>query len=79
MVRCAAVSHVLLCMIHLTPNAITCLAGFAVLSWGPNGVFIFMVSLVNLVPRSIATHVWYMEKFGSEYPADRAYIVPFVF
>jgi 3-oxo-5-alpha-steroid 4-dehydrogenase 1 len=53
--------------------------GFAILSWGPNGLFIFMVSLVNLVPRSMATHAWYVEKFGLEYPADRAFLVPFVF
>lgn len=53
--------------------------GFAVLSWGPNGAFIFMVSFVNLVPRSITTHQWYISKFGDEYPADRAYIFPGIF
>mmetsp|Transcript_1860 Transcript_1860/g.2399 ORF Transcript_1860/g.2399 Transcript_1860/m.2399 type:complete len:292 (-) Transcript_1860:421-1296(-) len=52
--------------------------GFAILSWGPNGVFIFTVSFVNLVPRAVGTHSWYLEKFGDEYPADRQYMVPFV-
>ena len=32
--------------------------GFAIMSWGPNGAFIFLVSLVNLTPRSAATHQW---------------------
>jgi len=49
--------------------------GFAVMSWGPNGAFIFTVSLFNLVPRAVTTHAWYLEKFGSEYPS-RAYLIP---
>jgi len=51
--------------------------GFAIMSWGPNGSFIFMVSLVNLAPRAATTHAWYLEKFGADYP-DRARLVPFV-
>lgn len=51
--------------------------GFFLMSCGPNGLFIFLVSLVNLVPRSVATHDWYLAKFGQEY-ADlgRKYLVP---
>eukprot|EP00929_Paragymnodinium_shiwhaense_P078877 TRINITY_DN4092_c0_g1_i1.p1 TRINITY_DN4092_c0_g1~~TRINITY_DN4092_c0_g1_i1.p1 ORF type:complete len:341 (-),score=33.04 TRINITY_DN4092_c0_g1_i1:196-1197(-) len=53
--------------------------GFFVLSWGPNGAFIFCVSLANLVPRAMATHQWYLNKFGEEYAAlNRKYLVPFV-
>ena len=52
--------------------------GFAILSWGPNGLFIFFVSLFNLVPRAVSNHNWYLEKFGDDYPTDRAYLVPFV-
>ena len=33
-------------------------AGFALLSAGPNGAFIFCVSLGNLVPRAMRTHTW---------------------
>ena len=33
-------------------------AGFAMLSAGPNGAFIFFVSLGNLVPRTMRTHTW---------------------
>eukprot|EP01062_Namystynia_karyoxenos_P062826 TRINITY_DN55693_c0_g1_i1.p2 TRINITY_DN55693_c0_g1~~TRINITY_DN55693_c0_g1_i1.p2 ORF type:complete len:330 (+),score=131.40 TRINITY_DN55693_c0_g1_i1:85-990(+) len=61
--------------------------GFAVMSWGPNGAFIFLVSCVNLIPRAVTTHAWYLSKFngtgGAEveagvYPADRARLLPFV-
>ncbi|CAK0841859.1 unnamed protein product [Prorocentrum cordatum] len=51
--------------------------GFFLLSWGPNGAFIFLVSLSNLVPRARATHAWYLERFGDEYAAlGRSYLVP---
>lgn len=53
--------------------------GFLLLSWGPNGAFILLVSLANLVPRARATHMWYLEKFGEEYARlGRSYLVPFV-
>merc|ERR1711904_462505 len=53
--------------------------GFFLLSWGPNGAFIFCVSLVNLAPRSVASHRWYIDKFGDEYASlGRSYLVPFV-
>lgn len=53
-------------------------AGFALISCGPNGLYIFLVSVVNLIPRAIRTHAWYLEKFGAEYPAERKYLVPLV-
>ena len=52
--------------------------GFFLLSWGPNGLFIFFISCANLIPRAINTHEWYTDHFGSSYPSDRAYLVPFV-
>lgn len=53
--------------------------GFFLISWGPNGLFIFLVSFANLVPRSVATHNWYLQKFGQEYAdLNRKYLVPFV-
>jgi len=56
-----------------------CWLGFAIMSWGPNGAFIFLVSCVNLIPRSVSTHQWYLNKFGEEYAVlDRKYLVPFV-
>jgi len=53
--------------------------GFFLLSWGPNGLFILGVSLANLVPRSVATHRWYLQHFGSEYEQlGRSYLIPFI-
>lgn len=53
--------------------------GFAILSWGPNGLFILLVSLANLIPRAVTTHAWYLAKFGSEYEQlGRSYLVPFL-
>merc|ERR1712039_383967 len=43
--------------------------GFALISCGPNGAFILVVSVVNLVPRAITSHQWYLSKFGAEYAA----------
>eukprot|EP00435_Cladocopium_sp_Y103_P051213 s979_g15.t2 len=40
--------------------------GFFLLSWGPNGLFIFLVSAGNLIPRSVASHQWYLKTFGDE-------------
>eukprot|EP00933_Yihiella_yeosuensis_P048264 TRINITY_DN44365_c0_g1_i1.p1 TRINITY_DN44365_c0_g1~~TRINITY_DN44365_c0_g1_i1.p1 ORF type:complete len:312 (+),score=31.54 TRINITY_DN44365_c0_g1_i1:51-938(+) len=53
--------------------------GFFLMSWGPNGAFILCVSLANLVPRSVASHQWYLAHFGDEYAAlNRKYLIPFV-
>jgi len=41
--------------------------GFTLLSCGPNGLFILLVSTVNLLPRSVATHTWYAAKFGEDF------------
>jgi 3-oxo-5-alpha-steroid 4-dehydrogenase 1 len=52
-------------------------AGFAIFTWSLAGVFILVVSLANLVPRAIATHRWYHEKFP-DYPRGRKILIPFV-
>lgn len=52
--------------------------GFALMMWGPNGVFILGVSLANLIPRAIVSHQWYLNTFGVEYASlDRAKLVPY--
>ncbi|GBG30433.1 3-oxo-5-alpha-steroid 4-dehydrogenase 1 [Hondaea fermentalgiana] len=53
-------------------------AGFAILSWGPNGAFVLAVSMANLVPRAPAITAWYEEKFGDAYP-DRNHIFPGIY
>ncbi|CAK9049901.1 unnamed protein product, partial [Durusdinium trenchii] len=53
--------------------------GFFLMSWGPNGLFIFLVSCANLIPRSVASHQWYVKTFGQEYEQlQRAFLVPFI-
>ena len=53
-----------------------CWLGFAIASWGPNGLFIFLVSLVNLMPRSAASHNWYLEKFPEYAGLGRDRLIP---
>lgn len=52
-------------------------AGFALCTWSLAGVFIFVISAANLVPRAIATHQWYREKF-SDYPKERKALIPYI-
>lgn len=53
-------------------------AGFALFTWSPAGVYIWAISAANLVPRAIATHRWYRERF-SDYPRERRALIPFLF
>jgi 3-oxo-5-alpha-steroid 4-dehydrogenase 1 len=52
-------------------------AGLAIFSWSPAGVYILAISAANLVPRAIATHRWYREKF-TEYPTARRILIPYL-
>jgi 3-oxo-5-alpha-steroid 4-dehydrogenase 1 len=51
--------------------------GFAIFTWSLAGVYILAVSMANLIPRAIASHAWYREKF-SDYPAQRKILIPFL-
>ena len=53
-------------------------AGFACFTWGLPGVFIFLISAANLVPRAVDNHRWYRERFD-DYPEGRKVLVPYVF
>ncbi|MCA9711217.1 MAG: hypothetical protein KDK70_35595 [Myxococcales bacterium] len=57
---------------------LTAWVGFALVTWSLAGVFILAISAANLVPRAIATHRWYRDRFP-DYPAGRKILVPFVF
>lgn len=52
-------------------------SGFALFTWSPGGLFILAISLANLVPRAVATHRWYRERFA-DYPKERRILLPFV-
>jgi 3-oxo-5-alpha-steroid 4-dehydrogenase 1 len=51
--------------------------GFAIFTWSLAGVYILLVTCANLVPRAVATHRWYREKFP-DYPPERRILIPFV-
>ncbi|HRP89862.1 MAG TPA: DUF1295 domain-containing protein [Edaphocola sp.] len=49
--------------------------GFAILSWSLPGLAFFVWTFANLVPRAIAHHNWYLQKFP-DYPKHRKAIFP---
>lgn len=64
-----------------SPQYFTELTGFlgwAIMTWSPAGLFIFSISAANLIPRAIASHHWYIEKF-EDYPTSRKVLIPFVY
>lgn len=50
-------------------------AGWSIASWSLPGLSFALYTGANLIPRAIANHKWYKEKFP-EYPEDRKAIVP---
>ena len=53
-------------------------AGWALATWSLAGVYIFLMSVANLIPRAVSTHRWYRERF-SDYPPERRVLIPFVY
>lgn len=51
--------------------------GWAVMTWSLAGVAFALYTAGNLVPRALAHHRWYREKF-SAYPTGRRAIIPFL-
>lgn len=49
--------------------------GFAILTWSLPGLAFFVWTCANLIPRALAHHKWYKEKFES-YPKERKAIIP---
>lgn len=52
--------------------------GFAIATWGLGGFTFFFVTASNIVPRAVAHHKWYLEKFKGEYPKNRKAVIPFI-
>ena len=53
-------------------------AGFAILCWNMPAIAFFIWSAANLIPRAMAHHRWYKNKF-EDYPADRKAVLPYLF
>ncbi len=53
--------------------------GWAIMTWSTAGLVFFLWTFANLGPRALATHKWYMEKFGKEYDElGRNVLIPHV-
>lgn len=50
-------------------------AGWALATWSPAGLAFFAYTGANLVPRALAHHRWYRDRF-EDYPAGRKALVP---
>jgi protein-S-isoprenylcysteine O-methyltransferase Ste14 len=50
-------------------------SGFALASWCLPGLAFAVYTAANLVPRAVAHHRWYRERFP-DYPADRRALIP---
>eukprot|EP00939_MAST-03C_sp_MAST-3C-sp1_P001030 g1030.t1 len=53
--------------------------GFAVATWTLSGFAFALCTVLNIGPRAIQHHAWYLEKFKDTYPKHRKALVPFVF
>lgn len=52
-------------------------AGFALLTWSLPGLVFWFWTCANLVPRALAHHRWYKQKFA-DYPLDNKAVIPFI-
>lgn len=52
--------------------------GWAILTWSLAGLAFALFTLANLLPRGIANHKWYKEKFA-DYPVKRKIFFPGIF
>lgn len=53
-------------------------AGYALLTYSLPALGFFIWTFANLMPRAIAHHKWYLEKFP-DYPKDRKAFIPFIY
>jgi protein-S-isoprenylcysteine O-methyltransferase Ste14 len=51
--------------------------GFALASWSLAGLAFFLFTFANLVPRALANHRWYKQRFP-DYPPERKAVIPFL-
>ena len=51
--------------------------GFALMAWSLPALSFFIWTAVNLLPRALNHHRWYLEQF-EDYPPERKALIPFV-
>ncbi len=51
--------------------------GFAIMTWSLAGLSFFIWTFINLVPRALSHHNWYIKNFEN-YPKERKAIFPFI-
>jgi protein-S-isoprenylcysteine O-methyltransferase Ste14 len=51
--------------------------GYALLTWSLPGLAFFIWTCANLLPRALANHRWYQQKFP-DYPPGRKRLLPFI-
>ena len=51
--------------------------GFAIMAWSLPGVSFVLWTMANLLPRALANHKWYLNKFP-EYPKERKAVIPYI-
>lgn len=52
--------------------------GWAIATWSLTGLCFCVWTAANLVPRAIAHHRWYLDRFP-DYPRERKALIPFIF
>jgi 3-oxo-5-alpha-steroid 4-dehydrogenase 1 len=52
--------------------------GFALILWSSPAASFAVWTVANLLPRALAHHRWYLEKFGEDYPQKRKAVLPFI-
>ena len=53
--------------------------GFAIIAWSFPAFLFVIWTMANLIPRAKAQHIWYKEKFGSDYSNQKKAIFPFIY
>lgn len=51
--------------------------GWALMAWSPGGLYFAVWACANLLPRALAHHRWYRNKFP-DYPRERKALIPFL-
>ena len=51
--------------------------GFAIMVWSAPAFIFVLWTVFNLLPRALAHHKWYQNKFP-DYPTNRKAIIPFL-